>query len=343
MVEVELSRINEALTVKHPYLGALIVIVGLLKLGSIFRSLFAVIRSTLLVRGNRLSPYRLKGGKPTWAVVTGPTAGIGEQFAHQIAAAKFNVALVGRNQEKLDTVAKELESKYNVETASFILDAATATEEEYQSLAKFVADLGSVTVLVNNLGISHDMPVPFNKMDDEEMRRIVQVNCVATIEITKAVLPTIENTAGPKSNKGLILTMGSFAGLTPAPLLSVYSGSKMFLQGWSSALGAELKASNIDVQLIISYLVTSKLSKVRKTSLLIPSPKGFVKSVLRQLGRNGGAQERAFTMTPYWSHALMHWVIESTLGVYSGIVSKINLGMHADIRKRALRKKNKAN
>lgn len=320
---------------------ALITLVGVVKLGNLFGSYLAVLLDTLVRPGTPLTTYGSKKG--TWAVVTGATAGIGEQFAHQLARAGFNLLIVSRTQSKLDKVANDLSEKYGTEVATFVLDAATAGKQEYSKFAEKVEDLtGGVTVLVNNVGQSHEMPVLFSETPAEEMHSIMQINNVATLEITRAVLPALQHSIQTKvSQRALILTMGSFAGLTPTPFLATYSGSKAFLQGWSSALGAELAPENIDVELVISYLVTSNMSKVRRTSAMIPNPKSFVYATLRSLGRRGGAQERAFTSTPYWSHALLHWWIENTLGVYSRVVAKFNRKMHVDIRHRALRKKSK--
>jgi len=94
----------------------------------------------------------------------------------------------------------------------------------------------------------------------------------------------------------------------------------------------------VDVELCLSYLVTTAMSKVRRTSMLIPNPRNFVKAALGKVGRSGGAQNMAYTSTPFWGHALMQWWVENTLGLGSPFVVKQNRIMHEDIRKRALRK-----
>jgi 17beta-estradiol 17-dehydrogenase / very-long-chain 3-oxoacyl-CoA reductase len=132
--------------------------------------------------------------------------------------------------------------------------------------------------------------------------------------------------------------MGSFGGLLPTPLLATYSGSKAFLQHWSTALGGELKGTGVDVELVLSYLVTTAMSKIRKTSLFVPSPRTFVKSVLGKVGRAGGAQKVAYTSTPFWGHAIMQWWLENTLGSGGQFVVAQNKVMHESIRKRALKK-----
>lgn len=139
---------------------------------------------------------------------------------------------------------------------------------------------------------------------------------------------------------GLILTMGSFAGLTPTPLLSVYSGSKSFLQAWNTALASELAEHNILCHLVQSYLVTSSMSKIRKTNWLVPSERQFVKSALSKIGVEGaGVGFGKYTGTPYWSHALMALGVTGVAGHSSSTTLNINKKMHVDIRKRALRKK----
>lgn len=61
------------------------------------------------------------------------------------------------------------------------------------------------------------------------------------------------------SRKGLIINIGSFAGLLPQPFLSVYSGSKSFLLTWSQALGKELAKDNVLVECLNTYFVVCQV------------------------------------------------------------------------------------
>lgn len=94
--------------------------------------------------------------------------------------------------------------------------------------------------------------------------------------MTKLVVPGMV-----ARKRGLILTVGSFAALIPSPLLAVYSGSKAFLQTWSQALGSELEPSGVTVELLNTYFVVSKLSKIRKSSWMIPKPSTYVRESTR--------------------------------------------------------------
>lgn len=278
---------------------------------------------------------RSYGKKGTWAVVTGASDGIGKEYAIQLAQKGFNLLLVSRTASKLETLSTEITQKYagsQIQCKTLAMDFSKNEEADYAKLKALVDSL-DVGILINNVGQSHSIPVPFVKTPKDEVRDIIAINCIATLRVTQIVAPGMV-----QRKRGLILTMGSFGGLLPTPLLATYSGSKAFLQQWSTALGGELKGTGVDVELVISYLVTTAMSKIRKTSMMIPSPRTFVKSVLGKVGRSGGAQNMAYTSTPFWGHALMQWWLENTVGLGGAFVVAQNRGMHESIRKRALKK-----
>lgn len=283
----------------------------------------------------KLTPSQLTtfGKKGTWAVITGASDGIGKEYALQLSAKGYNLYLVSRTQSKLDTLAAEIKAKNNVKVKILAMDFAANNDSDY---AKFQAGLEGleISILVNNVGLSHSIPVPFAETPDREMRDIITINCTATLRVTQLVAPLMI-----RNHRGLILTMASFGGILPTPLLATYSGSKAFLQYWSAALASELEPKGIKVQLIQSYLVTSAMSKIRRSSMLVPTPKQFVRAALSKIGRSGGAQGIRGTSTPYWAHGLMHWaIVNLTPGVMNKFVIDVNRSMHEDIRKRALRK-----
>lgn len=283
--------------------------------------------------------YKKYGAKKgTYCVVTGASDGIGKEYAKQMASRGFNVVLISRTLSKLETLKTEIEIEYKVKAKILAIDIASDDSSNYSKIKELCGDL-PITALINNVGQSHSIPVPFLETEETELRNIITINTTATLLITQIIAPIIvKSVKEKKASRGLILTMGSFGGLLPTPLLATYSGSKAFLQNWSSSLAGELASDKVDVELVLSYLVTSAMSKIRRTSMLIPNPKQFVKSTLRSVGRRGGAQERYATMTPYWSHAIYQFVIDETFGVYSKIVNKINLSFHKSIRIRALKK-----
>ncbi|GAQ34811.1 hypothetical protein AtubIFM55763_001666 [Aspergillus tubingensis] len=302
-------------------------------------SLFVVSRALVFVRV-LLSlfvlpgkPLRSFGPKGSWAVVTGASDGLGKEFALQLARADFNILLVSRTASKLDTLSNEITSKFpSVQTKTLAMDFAQNDDSDYEKLKELVDGL-DVSVLVNNVGKSHSIPTPFALTPEDEMTDIVTINCLGTLRATQLVVPGMM-----QRKRGLVLTMGSFGGLLPTPLLATYSGSKAFLQQWSTSLGSELEPYGITVELVQAYLITSAMSKIRRTSATIPDPRSFVKSVLTKIGRNGGSPTYAYSSSPYWSHGLMAWFLTCVTGTMGKIVVGQNKGMHESIRKRALRK-----
>lgn len=212
------------------------------------------------------------------------------------------------------------------------MDFAANLDADYGKLGELAKDK-DIAILINNVGQSHSIPVPFCETAEAEMKNIITINCTATLRVTQLVLPAMM-----ARKRGLVITMGSFGGLLPTPLLATYSGSKAFLQQWSSALASELEPSGITVHFVHSYLVTSAMSKIRRSSLFVPSERNFVRSVLAKIGRRGGSIGYAYSGSPYWSHGLMMAGIISVLGVYSEWLAAINRNMHVGIRKRALAK-----
>ncbi|KAH6685904.1 estradiol 17-beta-dehydrogenase 12-B [Plectosphaerella plurivora] len=303
-------------------LGAVILVSKLVTAFQAFLGIF-------ILTGDSLSKY----GKPgSWAVVTGASDGLGKEFATQLAAKKFNIVLVSRTQSKLDTLSQELQTKYpEVQTKTLSMDFSRDDESDYTRLAETVKGL-DVAILINNVGQSHSIPVPFLETTREELQSIVTINCLGTLKVTQVVAPIMK-----QRKRGLILTMGSFAGWIPTPYLATYSGSKAFLQHWSTSLAEELKGDGVHVQLVLSYLITTAMSKIRRPSAMIPRPQDFVRSTLSKVGLDH-FQNYAYTYTPWFSHAALLWIVENTLGAGNSLAVWYNHVIHKDIRTRALKK-----
>lgn len=311
---------------EQPPLAAALIALGALFATSLTYTLTRFLLSTFILPGKALTSF---GPRGTWAVITGASDGIGKEFALQLSRSGYNLLLISRTPAKLETLASSISG---VEVETLAIDFSRPTETDYAHLTTAVGSK-KVAILINNVGQSHSIPVPFLDTELSELQNIIRINCEATLRVTQTVLPAML-----PQKRGLVLTMGSFAGLAPTPLLATYSGSKAFLQAWSNALASELQPQGITVQLVQGYLITSAMSKVRRSSWLIPSERQFVRSVLGKIGNQGGSVGFTHTGSPYWSHACLAFVITAVTGVYSGLVAGINRKMHVDIRRRAIRK-----
>ncbi|ORY43853.1 NAD(P)-binding protein [Rhizoclosmatium globosum] len=298
--------------------------VGALYLGTQALKFAYTVVNAYVIPGKPLKAFGVTRG--SWAIVTGASDGLGKEFSLQLAGSGVNVLLVARNASKLSTVEKEITEKNgaaNVRT--HVIDFANAGDAEYDAFAKVVGQLDNVRMLVNNVGTNHEFPVEFLDENGKTIEDIVNVNINAQMRVTRIVAPLLV-----ANKKGLILNIGSLAGIVPSGLLSVYSASKSFLRFWSDALAMELKPKGVHVEHIRAFFVVSAMSKIRKPTWTTPTAKNFVKAVLKNVGKS-------IDSAPYPSHAILSWFIETFMSESFAI--KESNKMHIDIRKRALKKK----
>ncbi|BGP12875.1 hypothetical protein JCM10213_005170 [Rhodosporidiobolus nylandii] len=311
-----------------PLSTVLLALVGAGWLGSYALS-FARMLVDLARPGIPLKRFGAKKG--AWAVVTGATAGIGRDFALQLAGAGFNIFLASRTTSKLEEISQEITAKYpHIKTQLHSIDFSSPSAD-YAAL-KAALDPLDIGVLVNNVGKSYDEPTFFQDLPEQDMLDIVEINVNATLKVTRIVVPGMVS-----RKRGLILNIGSFASLIPSPLLAVYSGSKAFLSTWTQALGSELKGTGVEVELLNTYFVVSKLSKIRRSSWMIPTPKTYVRSVLSHIGVRGGAVGQPHISTPYHGHAPVQWVVDHLFS--HSFWLNYNRKLHLDIRRRAIRRR----
>ena len=165
------------------------------------------------------------------ALVTGASSGIGEQFARQLAASGYDLVLVARRADRLETLAAELPTQARVIACDLGAEAA--------ELPGRVNELGvEVELLVNNAGFgTHDRFWEIPEGRDAEM---VRVNCEAVVILTRAFLPQMV-----KRGRGGVIVVASTAGMQPLAYEAVYSASKAFALTFTEALHTELRGSGV--------------------------------------------------------------------------------------------------
>lgn len=266
-------------------------------------------------------PYRGE-----WAVVTGASYGIGAAYAVQLAKNGLNVVLIARSVDKLQQVAQQVE-KNGAKSQIISFDFASASVDDWKRLENQLNSL-TISVLVNNVGVNVSLPTSFLEMDEEKIHQIVQVNIVATQKITRLIVPKMV-----QRKKGVVLFLSSGGGvLSPAPYLSVYSGTKAYENALALALAGELESSGVVVQSITPFFITSEMSKIRKSSLAVPSAERFARDSLKSVGYE-------VSCNPYWFHEFLALVISYLpLKLQIRYVAKL----HRGLREKGLRKMSSA-
>lgn len=168
------------------------------------------------------------------AVVTGASAGLGEEFALQLQhdPEVDEIWLVARRADRLEDLAKRLTGARGVPIAADLQDAA-----QVQALADRFADAGpDLRVLINNAGYA--VSGAFAERTQDDALGMVDLNIRALVHLTHAALQHM--TAGSR-----ILHVASSLAFFPAPGFDVYAATKAFVLAFSTGLSAELSARKI--------------------------------------------------------------------------------------------------
>lgn len=173
------------------------------------------------------------------ALVTGASGGIGEELARVLAANKFNLVLLARSRDKLQSLANELAAAHGVRTT--IAPADLGEPGAAQAVFQAVSEAGTqVDLLVNNAGLL--VEGHFSALDLDKQLQLLQVNVVAMTAMTHLFLaPMLAR------KRGRILNVASVASFMPVPNLAVYAASKAYVRSFSDALYQELSGSGVTV------------------------------------------------------------------------------------------------
>jgi short-subunit dehydrogenase len=174
-------------------------------------------------------------------VVTGASSGIGAASARAFAAEGATVALAARTEDALNDLAAEIRRRGGraIAVPTDVSDARSALA----LLERVAKELGGIDVLVNNAGANHRGPVEDRSF--EELSRMVAVNLMAPILLTRAALPHLRRRGG-----GAIVNVASLVGRVPFPDEATYCATKFGLRAFSFALSEELANTKIRVSVV---------------------------------------------------------------------------------------------
>eukprot|EP01071_Lankesteria_metandrocarpae_P010137 Lankesteria_metandrocarpae@DN5293_c0_g1_i2.p1 len=237
-----------------------------------------------------------------WAVVTGATDGIGKEISLLLAKRGMNVLAIGRDADKLKTVKQDIKNSAgkDVDVQTLQVDFSTATLSTYNDvITPALAQLDDLGLLVNNVGVSYPSALYFDELEPSFLDTLIDVNLRSTLQMTRIVLPGLR-----AKGKGGILCVGSGASVLPTePLYSAYVGVKSAVEAFCRSLQIENVGKGVLVQCHTPLLVATKLSKVRKPSLTVPSTYQYAHDALAAL--NTGHPKSPTTVVPSLAHGVM--------------------------------------
>jgi short-subunit dehydrogenase len=175
------------------------------------------------------------------AVVTGASSGLGAEFARQLSRRGRPVLAIARRQDRLEALARE--TRGTDQGAIHPLPVDLTAPESAQRVADAARRLGPVDWLVHSAGVVRFGP--FAGTDRRAHLDQVDVNCVAMVRLTDALLPAMVD-----RGRGVILNIGSLSGFQPTPGFAVYGASKAFVLSFSEALREELRGTGVQVSML---------------------------------------------------------------------------------------------
>ena len=178
-------------------------------------------------------------------LVTGASDGIGREAALTYARYGARVVLLGRNAEKLQAVAADIQQETGHPTHWHTLDLLTCTPDDCQQLA---ADVASHTPcldgVLHNAGLLGDI-VPMDKQDPAVWQQVMQVNVNATFMLTQALLPLLL-----QSESGSLVFTSSSVGRQGRANWGAYAASKFATEGMMQVLAEEYQSRQLRVNCI---------------------------------------------------------------------------------------------
>src|SRR5947208_8701580 len=186
------------------------------------------------------------------ALVTGASSGIGEEFARQLAKKGYDLVLVARRRERLETLAAELSQEQG--TVAEIIEADLVTPEGVISVERRLGQ-GDIDLLVNNAGFGtrgEFATMPLHRELEE-----LDLNIKALVRLTHAALANMV-----QRKRGNIINVGSTGSFQPVPYMSTYAATKAFVLHFSEGVHEEVKKHGVTVPYLCPGYVFTEFQQV---------------------------------------------------------------------------------
>ena len=196
------------------------------------------------------------------AVITGAASGIGEQLAHALARRGSALALVDRDAERLERVARAVRPVGGQPLTCYVTDLADDAATHALG-AKLAAAHPDTTLLINNAGVA--LGGTFEQVSEEEFDWLLAINLRAVITLTRALLPVLRTHPGSH-----LVNMSSLFGLIAPPGQVAYATSKFAVRGFTEALRSEL-AGEVGVTVVHPGGIRTRIAETARVAAAVPA------------------------------------------------------------------------
>ena len=179
----------------------------------------------------------------TVTLITGASDGIGQCVATRFAAQGARVLVHGRDPDRTQAVARSVNGR------ALVADLASP-HDRGELIARAEQVFGRIDVLVNNAGIGWSGP--FTQMKVNEIRRVLEVDLLAAVELTHSVLPGMV-----RRRRGAVCFVTSIAGRTGVGGEAVYSAAKAGLDALADSLRSEATGTGVHIAVVVPGVVNT--------------------------------------------------------------------------------------
>ena len=189
------------------------------------------------------------------ALITGASAGMGKQFAIDLAKLGLNLVLVGRNESKLEEVKNEINKTCDVLITLITFDVRNK-EDVNASLENLLKNT-TVDILINNAGLALGLD-PLDQGDLDQWENMIDTNIKGLLYVSRAIIPQMR-----KLETAHIVNIGSVAGKISYPNGNVYCATKAAVHSLGDSMNIDLYGTNVKVTTLAPGAVKTNFSKVR--------------------------------------------------------------------------------
>ncbi len=218
------------------------------------------------------------------ALITGASSGIGKATALAFAKAGINLALVGRDRDKLTAVAQAAEA-VGVTAKTYVVDLSKL-DRVSATIAEIAAEHENLEILINNAGIAYTGSIAGSPLSD--WQKVIDLNLTSVFQCVQGILPHMR-----QRKSGSIVNVSSIAGKQVFPNWGIYSVSKFGLMALTQAIATEERANGIRVTAVCPGSVNTPLwdtdtvqSDFDRSAMLTPEmvAEGILYAVLAPAG-----------------------------------------------------------
>jgi short-subunit dehydrogenase len=184
------------------------------------------------------------------ALVTGASSGIGAVYAERLAARGFDLLLVARDQERLESAAIKLRDAHGAQVE--VLKADLTKKDDVIKLEQRLRSDSSITLLVNNAGVASNGLLA--NADPDELEKLIQLNVTTLTRLASAAAAAFTS-----AGRGTIINIASVVALFPERFNATYSASKAYVLSLSQTLNAELEGTGVKVQAVLPGVTRTEI------------------------------------------------------------------------------------